>query len=190
MAKDITPRYGVSLLDNLLVTHEQVLELIDEEKLTELGEMASDGCTLHEMSVVLGISFGEFILARAKSEDFDKFCQILETVAAGKHLASARRGIKNPQEFSAAAYDRVMGALGFTPHVSHVSVASSDGAAEKLGRVRVGFDVEEFRRKHENNGVDPEIPITKAPIDVTPEQVQDPVEDDWERDKDDWEDLM
>lgn len=163
MSKEVikVERYGTSLLENLAVTHEQVLDLITEEKLQELGEMAKEGCTLHEMAASLNISFGEFLLARANSPDFDQFCQVLETAAAGTHLKTARWGIQNPGDFSAAAYDRVMGALGFTPHVSHVKVqgATSDAAAERAGNLRVGFDVNEFMGKYEE----------KAPIDITPE---------------------
>lgn len=159
-------RVGVSLLDNLLINHEQILELITEDKLMELGMLAEEGHTLHEMATALGISFGEFLLARSKSDDFDKFCQMLETVAASKHLASARSGIRNPQGFSATAYDRVMGALGFTPHVSHVNVSTaSDGEVENGGIAKVGFDVAGFMGKHSGKEPVPVVDITPSFVD-------------------------
>ena len=167
-------RSGASLLDNLMVTHEQVLELLTEEKLVELAELAEEGFTPHELAAHLNISFGEFMLARSKSEDFDSYCQLLETTAAGKHLSSARSGIKNPQGFSAAAYDRVMGALGFVPHVSHVNMggAASDEDAERLSQTRVGFDVANFMKKHD------ETEKPREPIDMgNVVKVEDDIED-------------
>lgn len=161
---------GVHILSNLTTTTEQLLELIDEDMLNALGEMATDGFTVHEMAAELHVSYAELMRARLESEDFDNFCSLLETKAVGKHLASARSGIKNPGDFSAAAYDRVMGALGFTPHVAHVNVqggaASSDTEAEKLSRQRVGFDVKDFMKHHRN-------PVGTEPIDITPEQIVD-----------------
>ena len=181
-------RYGLSLLENLHVTHEQILERIDGEKIKELGEMAMQGQTLHEMANALNVSFGEFILARAKSDDFDQFCQKLETIAAGVHLQSARTGIKNPKDFSPAAYDRVMGALGFTPHVSHVQVqggaAQNDAAADRDGKLRVGFDVAAFMGKHEESA--PIIDITASDSSDSPEIIEPETTDEPE----DWEDLM
>jgi len=191
--------FGTGLLDNVVVTHEQLLERIDEKMLLELGKLAKAGGTLHELAAHMGVSFAEFLMARNMSEDFDSFCQVLETQAAGKHLKTARTGIKNPKMFSAAAYDRVMGALGFTPHVSHVNIggmAGSDQEAETKSRARVGFDVEDFMGKHRSpHGAESKETFTdKEPIDITPDPIDStadlidtPPEDDWERDKDDWE---
>ena len=167
------------------MTHEQILETIDEKMLMELGELATEGKTLHEIAAYMHISFAELMLARLHSTDFDKFMEVLETKAAGKHLASARAGIRNPSAFSAAAYDRVMGALGFTPHVAHVNVNGPASDAED-GANKVGFDTEGFMKKHKANAI---IDINPSEPDENTEAEQvDRGEDDWERDKKDWDD--
>lgn len=159
MTQEITnsARFGLDVIRTRLRSHEHILEGIDSETLKELGDMAKKGQTLPEMASKLQISFAEMVLARQKSEEFDELCRILETRAAGTHLEAARKGIRNPKAFSPAAYDRVMGALGFTPHVAHVQVegiAKDDKAADKTSRARVGFDVPDFITKHEGNIID------------------------------------
>jgi len=161
--------YGSSLLENVVMTHEQILENLDEDMLMQLGKLAKQGQTLHEMASHMNVSFAELMMARLHSEDFDRFMEVLETKSASKHLTSARKAITHPESFSAAAYDRVMGALGFTPHIAHVKVhgAASDAAAEKESRAKVGFDTANFIKRHQEGAI----------IDITPESsIEEPQE--------------
>ena len=168
-------KFGLALIRTRLRSHEHILEEINEETLLELGKMAKKGCTLPEMADELGISFPELVKTRMVSEDFDKMCEVLETTAASKHLASARHGIKNPKDFNSAAYDRVMGALGFTPHVEHVvsTTKASDPATTTHSTSRVGFDVEGFMGKHGETTI----------IDVTPEPDEETLHESGESDE-------
>jgi hypothetical protein len=69
------------------------------------------------MAEAMEVPYIEIVRARLLSGEFNELCNVLETQAASVHLTAAREGITNPESFSPAAYDRVMGALGFAPHV-------------------------------------------------------------------------
>lgn len=142
-------KFGTALLRTKIRSHEHILEEIDEETISELGKLAKKGFTLPEMAHVLGISYVELVKTRQVSEEFDELCRVLETAAVSKHLKSARLGITNPKRFNSAAYDRVMGALNFTPHVENVQHHSASAeASEQTDSARVGFDVDNFMGKH------------------------------------------
>ena len=81
----------------------------------KLETLAEEGCTLFEMAEAMEVPFIEITRARLLSAEFNGLCNLLETQAASVHLKAAREGITNPKQFSPAAYDRVMAALGFTP---------------------------------------------------------------------------
>ena len=107
---------GLSLLRARVSGAEQLLNTIDRPMLDKLEKLANKGCTLFEIANVLGVPFVEIAGARLLSVKFNELCNVLETRAVSVHLTAAREGITNPKQFSPAAYDRVMAALGFTPH--------------------------------------------------------------------------
>jgi hypothetical protein len=96
---------------------ELLLNIIDGPMVDKLKKLANKGCTLFEMAGTMEVPFIEIARARLLSAEFNGLCNVLETHAAAIHLTAAREGVTNPESFSAAAYDRVMGALGFAPHV-------------------------------------------------------------------------
>ena len=107
---------GLSLLRTRVRGTEQLLNTIDRPMLDKLEKLANKGCTLFEMAEMMEVSFMDIARARLLSAEFNGLCNLLETQAASVHLKAAREGITNPESFSAAAYDRVMAALGFAPH--------------------------------------------------------------------------
>ena len=107
---------GLGLLRTRVRGTEQLLNTIDRPMLDKLEKLANKGCTLFEMAEMMEVSFMDIARARLLSAEFNGLCNLLETQAASVHLKAAREGITNPESFSAAAYDRVMAALGFTPY--------------------------------------------------------------------------
>ena len=107
---------GLSLLRARVRGTEQFLDTVDAPMLDQLETLAKEGCTLFEIANAIEVDYVEITRARFLSAEFNGLCNLLETQAASVHLRAAREGITNPESFSAAAYDRVMAALGFTPH--------------------------------------------------------------------------
>ena len=107
---------GLSLLRVRVRGTEQLLDTIDEPMLDKLEKLAKKGCTLFEIANAIEVPYTEIARARHLSVEFNGLCNVLETHAASVHLTAAREGITNPKQFCPAAYDRVMAALGFTPH--------------------------------------------------------------------------
>jgi hypothetical protein len=108
---------GLGLLRSRVSSTEQFLDTVDAPMLDKLETLAKEGCTLFEIANAIEVDYVEITRARLLSAEFNGLCNLLETQAASVHLRAAREGITNPESFSAAAYDRVMGALGFAPHV-------------------------------------------------------------------------
>lgn len=170
---------GAGLLTHKLISPDQLLERLDAEVVEKLTKHAADGQTLIELAKHLGVSYASLVKARMQNEQFDEYCRVLETIAASKHMESARRGVRDPKGFSPAAFDRVMGALGYTPHVENVSlqVTAADGTQSStttISRHRVGFDVQDFIAKHRASASEhQEHSEHSEPIDVEGEVVDD-----------------
>ena len=108
--------YGLGLLQSRVRGTEQLLNTIDRPMFDKLEKLANKGCTLFEIANAIEVDYVEIAKARLLSVKFNELCNVLETRAISVHITAAREGITNPKQFSPAAYDRVMAALGFTPH--------------------------------------------------------------------------
>jgi len=158
--------HGVSIISTRIRNHEHIIATIDHEMIDGLLIRAENGATIPELAAHLDISFMELAKARIKSPEFNDLMMTLETKAAARHLRSARRGIVDPKGFSAGAYDRVLGALGFTPHVEEVRVTRDEATAgHDVGMgTKVGFNAQKFMHDHgEFAGTEP---TGTEPLDV------------------------